>query len=70
VTGDKRNAPHMRSTPRTCRRRAKACGGNERIGDHATNAGETVFYIIEGQQIMNNRPKRDMTTFATLVPGN
>jgi phosphate transport system protein len=48
------------------------CAKNiERIGDHATNVGETIFYIIEGQQIMDNRPKRDVTTtFATTVPGN
>lgn len=47
------------------------CAKNiERIGDHATNVRETIFYIIEGQQIMDNRPKRDMTTFATTVLGN
>jgi phosphate transport system protein len=42
------------------------CAKNiERIGDHATNIAETVFYIIEGQQMMEKRPKGDMTTFAT-----
>src|SRR5439155_1628619 len=42
----------------------------ERIGDLATNIAETVFYMIEGQQILDKRPKGDMTTFATTVPGN
>jgi len=42
------------------------CAKNiERIGDHATNVAETVFYIIEGQQMLEKRPKGDMTTFAT-----
>ena len=47
------------------------CAKNiERMGDHATNIAETVFYMIEGQQILDKRPKGDMTTFAVPVPGN
>ena len=47
------------------------CAKNiERIGDHATNVAETVFYMIEGQPILDKRPKGDMTTFATTAPGN
>ena len=47
------------------------CAKNiERMGDHATNIAETVFYMIEGQQILEKRPKGEMTTFATTVPGN
>ena len=47
------------------------CAKNiERMGDHATNIAETVFYMIEGQQIVEKRPKGDMTTFANATPGN
>ncbi|KAA0972423.1 phosphate signaling complex protein PhoU [Aureimonas fodinaquatilis] len=37
----------------------------ERIGDHATNIAETVYYIQTGQQFESERPKSDAT--ATMV---
>jgi phosphate transport system protein len=40
------------------------CAKNiERIGDHATNIAETMYYVIEGQPIAEQRPKRDTTSF-------
>ena len=64
---------HMMEDPRNISYCAHLlfCSKNvERIGDHATNIAETVFYMIEGQQILDKRPKGDMTTFASTISGN
>jgi phosphate transport system protein len=45
------------------------CAKNiERMGDHATNIAETVYYMIEGRSIPDPRPKGDTTSFAALSP--
>jgi phosphate transport system protein len=41
------------------------CAKNiERMGDHATNIAETVYYMIEGRPITDQRPKGDTTKLA------
>jgi phosphate transport system protein len=44
------------------------CAKNiERMGDHATNIAETVYYIAEGRALTDERPKGDSTS-STTVP--
>ncbi len=39
------------------------CAKNiERMGDHATNIAETVYYIVQGSQLKEERPKADVTS--------
>ena len=43
------------------------CAKNiERMGDHATNIAETVYYIVEGRPIADERPKGDTTATAVI----
>ena len=36
----------------------------ERMGDHATNIAETVYYMIEGRPITDQHPKGDTDRFS------
>ncbi|MAZ83465.1 MAG: phosphate transport system regulatory protein PhoU [Hoeflea sp.] len=45
------------------------CAKNiERIGDHATNIAETVFYVATGQQMSVDRPKDDESASVVADP--
>jgi phosphate transport system protein len=41
----------------------------ERIGDHATNIAETIFYLINGVPLTETRPKKDRTSSSVVLPG-
>ena len=42
----------------------------ERIGDHATNIAETVYYAVTGESLPQTRPKGDTSAYAVVRPAD
>ncbi|MGP0092881.1 MAG: phosphate signaling complex protein PhoU [Xanthobacteraceae bacterium] len=54
---------HMMEDPRNitfCTHLLFCAKNIERMGDHVTNVAESVYYIVEGRTLMDERPKADL----------
>ena len=40
----------------------------ERMGDHATNIAETIYFVVHGVPMLETRPKGDTTSFTVVSP--
>ena len=62
---------HMMEDPRnigSCTHLLFIAKNIERIGDHATNIAETIYFMVVGEQIGTARPKGDSTSYMTAPP--
>ncbi len=41
----------------------------ERIGDHATNIAEDLYYLVHGRPLAEKRPKGDTSSLDVIAPG-
>jgi len=62
---------HMMEDPRNigaCTHLLFIAKNIERIGDHATNIAETVYFMVVGEPLRSARPKSDSTSYMTVPP--
>jgi phosphate transport system protein len=62
---------HMMEDPRNitaCTHLLFIAKNIERVGDHATNVAETVYYMVVGEPLSAARPKGDRTSFMLVPP--
>ena len=62
---------HMMEDPRNigaCTHLLFIAKNIERIGDHATNIAETVYFMVVGEQLRSARPKGDSSSYMTPPP--
>jgi phosphate transport system protein len=56
---------YMMEDPRTigvCTHLLFGAKNIERIGDHATNIAENIYYLVHGRPLKDERPKKDITS--------
>ncbi|MGF1457023.1 MAG: phosphate signaling complex protein PhoU [Alphaproteobacteria bacterium] len=60
---------YMMEDPRTiglCTHMLFVAKNIERVGDHATNIAETLYYLVQGTYVRDERPKGDLTSLTSI----